>query len=259
MIILNKTKYFIFIVLMSSFVFSFIAVPVFAFAQDYTNPNLPFGVNPNAQPLRSPYDTDFGPNARPLPPGTNYNQNIYNNAFAPPPPQYSQCSPTIDNIGDLLCKFSEILNAVLPVLIALGVVYLVWGVVQYFIKDDEEAKKKGRDRIIYGIIGLTVIIGLWGLVYILVNTFGLKQNLTYQDLSTVLVREDSPSQSNASALCSLKTNPKFQNLLSYVSCIINKSVIPLIFALALAMFVWGVVQFVINSDEEAKKQKANNL
>lgn len=73
----------------------------------------------------------------------------------------------------LLCKFGELLNAVVPVLIALAVLYFVWGVVQYVISDDEEAKAKGKDRIIFGIIGLAVIIGLWGLVNLLKNTFNL--------------------------------------------------------------------------------------
>ena len=61
-------------------------------------------------------------------------------------------------------------------------------------------------------------------------------------------------------LCNqLINNPKFQHLLSYVSCIITKSVIPLIFALALAMFFWGVVQFVLNSSEEAKKERGKEF
>ena len=86
----------------------------------------------------------------------------------------TRCSGgSITTIQGLLCKFSEILNAIIPVLIALGVVYFVWGVISYVIGSDEEAKKKGRDRIIYGIIGLAVIIGVWGLVRILNNTFGL--------------------------------------------------------------------------------------
>src|SRR3989344_585142 len=75
-----------------------------------------------------------------------------------------------DTIPGLLCRIGDILNSVIPVLIALGVVYFVWGVITYVIGSDEEAKKKGRDRIIYGIIGLAVIIAVWGLVRILVNT-----------------------------------------------------------------------------------------
>ena len=96
-------------------------------------------------------------------------------------------TPTVCNSGQIttiqgiLCKISEILNAVIPVLIALGVIYFIWGVVQYFISSDEEAKKAGRNRIIFGIIGLAVIGGLWGLVNILKNTFGLGnvQNINY--------------------------------------------------------------------------------
>jgi predicted membrane channel-forming protein YqfA (hemolysin III family) len=81
---------------------------------------------------------------------------------------------TVGSTGTLLgvlCRIGQILNAVVPVLIALGVVYFVWGVITYVIASDEEAKKAGRNRIIYGIIGLAVIVAVWGLVRILTNTF----------------------------------------------------------------------------------------
>ncbi|MCX6751654.1 MAG: hypothetical protein NT161_02725 [Candidatus Nomurabacteria bacterium] len=60
-------------------------------------------------------------------------------------------------------------------------------------------------------------------------------------------------------MCTLVANPKFQDLLIYVVCIINKSVIPLIIALALVMFIWGVVQYVINDQEEAKRAKGRQF
>lgn len=74
-------------------------------------------------------------------------------------------------IVNLLCRVNQILGTVVPVLIALGVVYFVWGVISYVIAGDEEAKKSGRDKIIYGIIGLAVIIAMWGLVGILNRSF----------------------------------------------------------------------------------------
>ena len=90
----------------------------------------------------------------------------------------AKCAPgaAIVDIQTFLCKIGDILNAVLPILIALGVVYFVWGVVTFVISDDEEAKTKGRDRIVMGIIGLAVIIGVWGLVAIVRNTFGLRND-----------------------------------------------------------------------------------
>jgi mannose/fructose/N-acetylgalactosamine-specific phosphotransferase system component IID len=98
----------------------------------------------------------------------------------------NSCSSTVTTIGGVFCKISQILGAIVPVLIALAVVYFVWGVVQYVMSGDEEAKKAGRDRIIFGIIGLAVIIAMWGLVNILVTTFGLNgSNNTNVVLPTV--------------------------------------------------------------------------
>jgi len=88
----------------------------------------------------------------------------------------------------LLCRIGQILNAVVPVLIALAVVWFIFGVVTYLIGNDEEAKKKGRNRIIYGIIGLAVIVGLWGLVNLLSNTFGLN-NQGNEQLPTIPISQ----------------------------------------------------------------------
>jgi mannose/fructose/N-acetylgalactosamine-specific phosphotransferase system component IID len=88
----------------------------------------------------------------------------------------------------MLCRIGQILNAIVPVLIALAVVWFVWGVIAYLIGDDEEAKKRGRNRIIFGIIGLVVIVGLWGLVNLLSNTFGLS-NQGNEQLPTVPISQ----------------------------------------------------------------------
>jgi hypothetical protein len=103
----------------------------------------------------------------------------------------SVCDSTLATSGTmftLLCRFGQLLNAVVPVLIALGVLYFVWGVITYMIAQEEEAKKAGRNRIIYGIIGLAVIIGIWGLVNLLRNTFGLNntQNVTIPTVPIVI-------------------------------------------------------------------------
>jgi len=85
----------------------------------------------------------------------------------------NSCTPgtSITNIGGVLCKVNELLNAIIPILVTLGIIYFIWGIVSYVIAGDEEAKSAGRDRIIYGVIGLAVIISVWGLAVILRNTF----------------------------------------------------------------------------------------
>lgn len=80
------------------------------------------------------------------------------------------------NAGDIsyiICRISGFINSIIPILISLGVVYFIWGVISYAIAKEEEAKKEGRARIIYGIIALLVIVSIWGLVAILQNTFGI--------------------------------------------------------------------------------------
>ncbi|KKS99987.1 MAG: hypothetical protein UW07_C0008G0019 [Candidatus Nomurabacteria bacterium GW2011_GWF2_43_8] len=163
-------------------------------------------------------------------------------------PVESGCS-TLSGLGKTICQIRQILNAIIPVLIALGLVYFVWGVVRFVIADSEEVKKKGKDTMIYGVIGFAVIVGLWGLVNIVVNTFNLGGQAPKQELLTV-----------EGASCTLGDNSKLQDLLCYVTKIINDSIIPLIFAVALVAFVWGVVQFFfLNVNEEAKRAQGKQF
>jgi len=69
-------------------------------------------------------------------------------------------------------------RTVIPLLFAIALVIFIWGVVQYVINSDQEEKKaKGRQFMIWGIIGLTVMIGVWGLVGILGGTFGINTSV----------------------------------------------------------------------------------
>ena len=161
----------------------------------------------------------------------------------------SACGLYQNTLWKIACQIKELFGLVLPILVSLGVIYFIWGVVQYVINDEEEAKTKGRDRIIYGLIGLAVIIGMWGLVNILLQTFGL-QNSTAPSLVQL---------TGASYNCP-NPGPKVQDLLCYVTRIINDSVIPLLFALAVVMFAWGTINFlIINADEEAKREEGKQF
>lgn len=181
-------------------------------------------------------------------------------SFAAVDPIVKYCGATIDSIGNIICRLGFYMNAIVPVIIALGVLYFVWGVVEYVIKDDEEAKKRGKNRIIYGIIGLVVIVSMWGLVSIVINSFGLKNTIEFENPADIV---NTTTQSTNSALCFANysgiSKPKLGDVINYITCLISTSVIPLIFTLAIAMFVWGVVQYVINDQEEAKRTKGKQF
>lgn len=77
-------------------------------------------------------------------------------------------------LGDLFTYISCIIvKSVIPLIFALAIAMFLWGVVQFTIKDSEEAKDKGRNLMVWGIIALTVMVGVWGLVDIVGRTFNV--------------------------------------------------------------------------------------
>ena len=82
---------------------------------------------------------------------------------------------TFNNITELLNFFTNLISkSVIPLLIALSVMYFMWGA-STFIRSADDASKRaeGRQFMIYGIIALFVLISFWGLVAVLSNTFGV--------------------------------------------------------------------------------------
>ena len=88
---------------------------------------------------------------------------------------YAQLIPSqTTNVFSILGTISNIFKVLIPILITLATVWFIWGVIEYVVGGDEEAKKKGKDKMIYGIIGLVVIVSVWGIVALLTNTFGVQ-------------------------------------------------------------------------------------
>ena len=68
----------------------------------------------------------------------------------------------------------DFLSQAVIILISLAVVFFLYGILKYISRgDDEESQKKGKNIMIFGIIGLFVMISFWGIVNILINTFEL--------------------------------------------------------------------------------------
>jgi UDP-N-acetylmuramyl pentapeptide phosphotransferase/UDP-N-acetylglucosamine-1-phosphate transferase len=91
-------------------------------------------------------------------------------SFATP---FLASAATIGSLDDIFTYAKSILNTVLPIIIALAVVYFVWGMFQVITASDEEKKDKAKSTVIYGIISIFVMVSIWGLVNILSGTLGL--------------------------------------------------------------------------------------
>lgn len=80
----------------------------------------------------------------------------------------------VTDVDSLFARILRILNRAVPVIVAIAVVWFLWSVFQYAIAGDEEKKAAATKNMIYGIIAIFVMVSVWGLVRILVNTFGLE-------------------------------------------------------------------------------------
>ena len=108
------------------------------------------------------------------------------------PAAQSSGSSNISQIKDftgLSGRLASIGTTVLYLLTALAVVYIVWTTVQYFVKGQkgDENRRAAGLQILWGIIGLFIILSLWGLVNILLNTFGTNTTI---DMKNKLPQSD---------------------------------------------------------------------
>ena len=70
----------------------------------------------------------------------------------------------------------NVINSIfVPVLFAIAFFYFVYGVYKYFIlgADSEGERETGRKFVLWSVIGFAVILSVWGLVAIVLSTFGL--------------------------------------------------------------------------------------
>lgn len=73
-----------------------------------------------------------------------------------------------------VCLILKILKPIPPILVSLAVLYFFWGIAKYMnAGDDAEKMQNGRTTIIYGILGMFVIIAVWGIVYLVQAELGL--------------------------------------------------------------------------------------
>ena len=84
------------------------------------------------------------------------------------------CPVSADSITltGFICKSTLLVLEVVPVLVALALIYFLWGVSQWILNlNNEEKMREGRTRTIWGLVALFFIVSIGGIIAILMNTF----------------------------------------------------------------------------------------
>jgi uncharacterized membrane protein YidH (DUF202 family) len=84
-----------------------------------------------------------------------------------------------DAIGDVLKKVNALfINPLIEFLFALAILYFLYGVYEFLANQaNEEKKTTGKDHMIWGIIGITIMMGVWTILGIITNTLNVSDQI----------------------------------------------------------------------------------
>ncbi len=88
-------------------------------------------------------------------------------------------------IEDIIGTVRGIVDTVIPLFMVIAVAIFLWGIVKYITAaGDAEKAADARGYIIYGLIGLFVMVAFWGIIKVVSGTFGVQEGGTI-DLPTI--------------------------------------------------------------------------
>jgi hypothetical protein len=86
--------------------------------------------------------------------------------------------PNLGFFDNLVADLTNLVNNLIPFVVALALLFFFWGVFQFFIlgAGDEGKRETGRAYMVYGLIGLVAIVAVWGLVQLIITILGVNPN-----------------------------------------------------------------------------------
>ncbi|MES3005424.1 MAG: pilin [Patescibacteria group bacterium] len=80
---------------------------------------------------------------------------------------------SIGGLMGLLDMANQFINRLIPFVITLALLVFLWGILKYVFSASGEGRDEAKGYMIWGIIGLFVMVSVWGLVNILVRSLAL--------------------------------------------------------------------------------------
>lgn len=86
-----------------------------------------------------------------------------------------------------------IINPIIFFLFALAMVYFLYGVARYLLSpDNEEVRKNSKSQMLYGVIGLFIMVAVFGIMNLILNTTGANKKIKVQNTGNYEI-VDSPN------------------------------------------------------------------
>ncbi|HWC58037.1 MAG TPA: hypothetical protein VG621_03795 [Candidatus Paceibacterota bacterium] len=81
-----------------------------------------------------------------------------------------------DGADDLIFKINKVvINPAIEFAFIVALVVFLWGVMEYIRgANNEDKRKTGRQHMLWGIVGFLIMLGVFGIINIVLGTFGIK-------------------------------------------------------------------------------------
>ena len=103
---------------------------------------------------------------------------------------YASTTESLDQF--ILNVNKQIINPLILLLFALAVVYFLYGVFQFISnQENEEDKATGKRHMIWGVIGITIMMATFTLMHIIINSFDISGTIN-PEKGTVQLKDYTP-------------------------------------------------------------------
>jgi len=78
----------------------------------------------------------------------------------------------MSDFNDLVQAFIQIINLLVPLVFAVTVIVIIWGIIKAWIINvgDENSVTEGKNLALAGVLALIVMSGLWGIITLLTSS-----------------------------------------------------------------------------------------
>ena len=81
-----------------------------------------------------------------------------------------------ETVSNLIYQVNRlILNPIIALLFAVALVVFIWGIVEFISHvNSEDGREKGKRHMVWGMVGLLIMVSVFGIMQIIVDTFDLR-------------------------------------------------------------------------------------
>ena len=90
-----------------------------------------------------------------------------------------------------------IINPLIILLFALALAYFLYGVFEFIVnQQNEEKKTSGKSHMLWGVVGITIMMGVWAILGVVLSTFNLDDEINPEQGEVNLGEYTPPSPNN---------------------------------------------------------------